>query len=54
MKQSKFSEEQIVYALRQADSGTSIGDLCPQLGIADANLAKIIFLGGLSAIRLAW
>jgi putative transposase len=54
MKRSKFSEEQIVYALRQADSGTSIGDLCPQLGIADANLAKIIFLGGLSAIRLAW
>jgi hypothetical protein len=27
MKRSKFSEEQIVYALRQAESGTPIGDL---------------------------
>ncbi len=31
MKRSKFSEEQIVYALRQADSGTPVGDLCRQL-----------------------
>ncbi|OQW45951.1 MAG: Hin recombinase [Nitrospira sp. HN-bin3] len=36
MKRSKFSEEQIVYALRQADSGTPIGDLCRQLGVSDA------------------
>ncbi len=27
--------EQIVYALRQADSGTPIGDLCRQYGIAE-------------------
>ena len=36
MKRSKFSEEQIVYALRQADSGTPVGDLCRQLGVSDA------------------
>ena len=35
MKRSKFSEEQIVYALRQAESGTPIGDVCRQLGIAE-------------------
>lgn len=35
MKPSKFSEEQIVYALRQAESGTPIGDVCRQLGIAE-------------------
>ena len=35
MKRSKFSEEQIVYTLRQADSGTPISDLCRQLGIAE-------------------
>jgi len=35
MKRSKFSEEQIVYALRQADAGTPIGDVCRQLGIAE-------------------
>jgi putative transposase len=36
MKRSKFSEEQIVYAIRQAESGTSVGDLCRQLGVSDA------------------
>jgi putative transposase len=36
MKQSKFSEEQIVYAIRQADAGTPVGDLCRQLGVSDA------------------
>jgi putative transposase len=36
MKRSKFSEEQIVYALRQADAGTPIGDLCRQMGVAKA------------------
>jgi putative transposase len=36
MKRSKFSEEQIVYAIRQADAGTPIGDLCRQLGGSDA------------------
>lgn len=28
MNRSKFHEEQIVYALRQAESGTPIGDFC--------------------------
>jgi putative transposase len=36
MKRSKFSEEQIVYAIRQADTGTPVGDLCRQLGVSDA------------------
>lgn len=35
MKWSKFSEEQMVYAIRQAESGTPIGDLCRQFGIAE-------------------
>jgi putative transposase len=38
MKRSRFSEEQIVYAIRQAESGTPIGDLCRQLGVSDATL----------------
>jgi transposase InsO family protein len=36
MKRSKFSEEQIVYAIRQAEAGTLVGDLCRQLGVSDA------------------
>jgi putative transposase len=36
MKKSKFSEEQIAYALRQADSGTPVGDVCRQLGVSQA------------------
>ena len=36
MKRSKFSEEQIVYAIRQAEAGTPVDDLCRQLGVGDA------------------
>lgn len=36
MKKSRFSEEQIAYALRQADGGTPVGDVCRQLGVAEA------------------
>lgn len=36
MKRSRFSEEQIVYAIRQAESGAPIGDLCQQLGVSEA------------------
>jgi putative transposase len=36
MKRSKFSEEQIVFALRQAEAGTPVGDLCRQLGVSNA------------------
>jgi putative transposase len=36
MKRSTFSEEQIVYAIQQADAGTPVGDLCRQLGVRDA------------------
>ncbi len=35
MKRSKFSEEQGVYVLRQAENGTLVRDLCRQYGIAE-------------------
>ncbi len=36
MKRSKFSEEHVAYALRQAESGTAVGDVCRQVGISEA------------------
>jgi len=36
MKRSKFSEEQVAHALREAESGTPVGDVCRQLGVSEA------------------
>ena len=36
MKRSRFSEEQIAYALRLANSGTPVVDVCRQIGVSEA------------------
>ena len=36
MKRSKFTEEQIAYAMRQTESGTPVPDVCRQLGVSEA------------------
>ena len=36
MKKSRFTEEQIAYALRLAEGGTPVGDVCRQIGISEA------------------
>lgn len=36
MKRSRFSEEQVTYALRQAESGSPVADVCRQLGVSEA------------------
>lgn len=36
MKQSKFTESQIIYAILQVDSGTKVTDVCRQMGISQA------------------
>ncbi len=36
MKKTKFTEEQIAYALRQAETGTRVGEVCRKMGIAEA------------------
>ena len=35
MKKSKFTEEQIAYALRQAEGGVAVGEICRKLGISE-------------------
>ena len=36
MKRSRFSEEQVAYALRQEEAGTAVDDVCRQVGISKA------------------
>ena len=36
MKRSRFTEEQIVYALKLAESGTAVANVCRKYGISDA------------------
>ena len=36
MKKSKFTEEQIAFALHQAQTGTSVEEVCRKLGISQA------------------
>ena len=36
MKKSRFSEEQIAYALREVESGRPPADVCRQLGVSEA------------------
>lgn len=36
MKKSKFTEEQISFALKQVDTGTSVDEICRKMGISQA------------------
>lgn len=35
MKKSKFTEQQIAFALRQAETGTRVAEVCRKLGISE-------------------
>lgn len=54
MKNSKFTEAQIVFALRHAETGASVDDVCRKLGISQAtffNLKKKFGGLGVSDLR---
>jgi putative transposase len=36
MKKSKFTESQIIFALRQADTGVKVAEVCRKMGISEA------------------
>ena len=36
MKRTKFSEAQIAFVLKQAEDGTSVGEVCSKAGISEA------------------
>ena len=35
MKKSRYTEEQIAYALRQAEGGTRVSEVCRKMGISE-------------------
>lgn len=52
--EKRFSDEQIAFALRQAEAGTTVGEICRKMGIAEATFYrwKKVYAGiGVSEIR---
>ena len=36
MKRSKYTESQVVFALKQAETGTPVAEVCRKMGISEA------------------
>ena len=54
MKRKRFSEEQIAFALRQAESGTTIEEICRKMGVSEPTFYrwKKVYAGmGIAEIR---
>lgn len=40
MKRKRYSDEQIAFALRQADGGTAVEEICRKLGVSEATFSR--------------
>ena len=58
MKKSRYTEEQIAFALNQAEIGVSVGEICRKMGIAESTFyhwkKKFSGLGITELRRLSW
>ena len=54
MRKKRLSDEPIAFALRQAEAGTTVGEICRKMGIAEATFYRLkrIYAGmGVTEIR---
>lgn len=54
MPKKRFTDEQIAFAMRQAEAGTSVGEICRKMGVAEATFYrwKKVYAGmGVAEIR---
>ncbi len=40
MKRKRYSDEQIAFALRQAERGTAVEEICRKLGVSEATFYR--------------
>jgi len=40
MKRKRYTEPQIVFALQQAESGTTVAEICRKMGVAEATFFR--------------
>jgi len=50
MRKSRFTEQQIAFALRQAESGTKVSEVCRKIGVA-VNTYLSAYLWYIPALR---
>ncbi len=56
MERSKFTEEQIAFALKQAESGVTVAEVCRKMGVSESTFyawkKKLLGLGVSELCRL--
>ena len=40
MPRKRFTDEQIAFALRQAEAGTVVGEICRKMGVSEATFYR--------------